>query len=207
MNVYMKQSLVLIAAVFFLFFSFIIPKETLATRYDLIAPTETLTRGQPVQFTISIDTQGQTINTGQIGMTFDTQYLQYSSAVPGDAMSQISVDTTQTGKLILTGTNTAGYSGTGNFAVVTYNLIAQAPGSTVLCTLFAPATAPTSPPVTAAPRPTRLPKSGVADTGNFAGLAGLALVIITSGVLFSMRLQEKHSLKKSIHTAHHHKKH
>jgi len=203
----MKKSLFLVAIFIFLFFFFILPQQTFATRYDLSAPTDTLTRGQPVQFTVSIDTQSQSISTGQIGMTFDTQYLQYTSAVPGDAMSQISVDTTQTGKLVLTGTNPNGFSGTGNFAVITFNLVAQAAGSTELCTLFAPAAAPTAPPVTGAPRPTRLPKSGVNDMGNFAGLAGLALVVITSGVLFSMKLQEKRSFKKTVHNTHHHKKH
>lgn len=187
------------------------PRSIFASRFDLVAPSGELTRGQPVSFTVSIDTQGATVSTAQIGMTFDTQYLEYVSAVPGDAMSQISTNQTETGKLVMSGTSANGFSGNGTFATVTFNLIAQAPGSTELCTLFAPTeTNPTRPPpantTAAGPQPTRLPKTGENDSGNMIGLAGGMVVLLTGGVLFALNIQERTKQKHHIRAAHHKKK-
>ncbi|MEI6532422.1 MAG: cohesin domain-containing protein [Candidatus Roizmanbacteria bacterium] len=133
--------------VFFLAIAFC--KPIYATTYDLIAPSGQLTRGQDVQFAVTIDTESTTLKTALMGMTYDTRYLQYVSTTPGDAMTTVTTETqagTATeGRLILNGANSAGYSGSGTFAFITFKLIAQSAGSTQLCSIFQPTT-PTSPP-------------------------------------------------------------
>lgn len=119
----------------------------LAVKFDLVAPSGTLTRGQDVTFTINIDTQGASVTTITTGMTYDTQYLQYESAAAGAAMSALTVDTSQgTGKLVFNGSNPAGFTGSGVYATVTFKLIAQSSGETELCTLWQPTTTPTTAP-------------------------------------------------------------
>jgi len=124
-------------------------KSVSATTFTLVPPTGTLSRGQDVPFTVSINTEGSSVTSIQTGMTYDTTYLQYVSAVPGNAMNTITVDTTAgTGKLLLTGTNNTGFNGTGVYATVTFNIIAASPGSTDICTLWSPSTTPTTAPLT-----------------------------------------------------------
>jgi len=128
-----------------------IPRKIYAVRFDLIAPQPPdggFVRGQTVQFTINIDTKGETISTIQIGMTYDTRYLEYVSTTPGNAMTSVSTNNLGEGKLIFNGENAGGFSGQGTFAYVSFKIIAQAPGETELCVLWNPQTtpAPTSPP-------------------------------------------------------------
>jgi len=121
-----------------------------ATSFTLIAPSGTLSRGQDVPFTVSINTEGTTVTSIQTGMTYDTSYLEYVSAVPGAAMNTITVDTSVgAGKLLLTGTNNTGFIGTDVYATVTFKIIADSPGSTEICTLWTPTAitpSPTPPP-------------------------------------------------------------
>lgn len=148
-----KFLLVLLIGVIFLF----IPRKTYAVKFDLIAPQPPeggFMRGQTVQFTINIDTQGQTINSTQIGMTYETQYLEYISTTPGNAMTTVATDNLGDGKLLFNGENTAGFSGQGTFAYVSFKIIAQAPGETQLCVLWNPQATPTNP-----PQPTPPPQS------------------------------------------------
>lgn len=152
----------------FLFFAaaVFLPRAAYAITFELIPPSGQLTRGQNIQFTINIDTQGATVKSTQIGMTYDTTVLKYVSTAPGSSMNSVTTTEPTTGQLLLAGANTAGFSGKDVYAVVTFTIIAQAPGSTQLCTLFVPSTTPqpTSPPLTpqptSAPQPTALPKSG-----------------------------------------------
>ncbi len=119
-----------------------------ATAFTLVPPTGNLSRGQEVPFTINIDTQGASVTSIQTGIDYDTAYLEYVSAVPGSAMNTVTTDTSLgAGKLLLTGSNTTGFTGTGVFATVTFRIIAASSGSTTLCTLWAPSITPTVPPV------------------------------------------------------------
>lgn len=162
----MKKILVL----FFLILSlFIVPRNVSATSFDLINPEGALSRGQDVIFTININTEGESLGSSAIGMTYETQYLEYVSVAPGDTFSTVSADVQGDGKLIITGTSTNPYSGAGAFAYITFKLIATQSGSTQLCVLFNPQTStptpnPTTPPdivPTDVTEPvTALPKTG-----------------------------------------------
>ena len=172
----------------------IIPNSVLATAFDLIAPTEQLVRGQDVKFTINIDTEGKSLSSTSVGMTYETQYLEYISTTPGNTFTTVSADVQDVGKLLITGSSTTPYSGSGTFAYVTFKLIATSSGSTQLCALFSPSTptatpgpsptlgpsptpgGPTSPPV-----PTSLPKTG--ESGSTVQGAILAsLFFVAAGV-------------------------
>src|SRR4051812_18910244 len=90
----------------------LLPKKALALTYDLIPPTGTLTRGQNVQFIIDVDTEGSSVTTATVGMTFNTQYLSYVSANQGDTLPEkFSAQVTSAGTLLISGENSAGYSG------------------------------------------------------------------------------------------------
>lgn len=180
-----KRIMSLVGILMLLWFSF--PKSTYATAFDLIAPSGTLTMGQTVIFTINIDTQGKTLQTSEIGATYDTQYLQYLSVTPGDTFTTVTATPLEGGKIVISGSSPSGYSGAGTFAYLNLKLIATSPGSTELCVLWAPSptptptspTSPTSTPVpgtTTYPVPTALPTSGGTGTMQRVGLYGLTLV-------------------------------
>ncbi len=162
----MKKILAALLCVFsFVFYT--LPVNALT--YDLIAPTEQLVRGQDVKFAINIDTEGKSLSSTSIGMSYETQYLEYVSTAPGNSFTTVAADVQGTGKLVLTGSSSSAYSGSGVFAYVTFKLIATSAGSTQLCTLYNPQTptstpAPTATPVpgqpTSPPAPTALPKTG-----------------------------------------------
>lgn len=163
----------------------IIPNSVLATTFDLIAPTEQLVRGQEVKFTVNIDTEGKSLSTASVGMTYETQYLEYVSVTPGDTFTTVSADVQDGGKLIITGTSTNPYSGAGTFVYVTFKLIATSAGSTELCVLFNPQT-PTATPApgqpTSPPAPTALPKTGQsAPMGKGLALGSLFFVLSMAG--------------------------
>lgn len=177
----------------------IIPSSVLATTYDLIAPSGQLVRGQDIRFTININTEGKSLSSSAIGMTYDTQYLEYVSVSAGDTFTTVSADVQGGGKLIITGSSTTPYSGTGTFAYVTYKLIATASGSTQLCVLFNPTSstptpAPTSTPVPGAPTstpvpgvtyaPTSLPKTGESGPMTKGILLGSSLFILATAGFF-----------------------
>lgn len=164
-------------------FLFLFPQKILAVSYDLIPPSGDLSRGQEVQFTISIDTQSKSLTSTQIGMTYDTKYLQYVSSTPGDAMSSVTVADQGGGKLVFTGSNPQGFTGTGTFAYVNFKIIAAASGSTQLCVLFAPS--PT--PAPTGPVPTELPKTGNMSEMIWAAVGTFFVVTSTSYFLLSRR--------------------
>lgn len=161
-------------------------KPAYATQFNLIAPSGTLTRGQNIQFTITIDTENQSLTSTQIGMTYKTDVLQYVSTTPGDAFPTVTTDTQTGGRLVFTATNNNGFSGAGNLAVVTFKLIATAAGSTELCVLFNPATTPTLAPTTVAP--TRLPKTGSSDKTNQGAVVGITFLLLAgAGIMIISR--------------------
>lgn len=179
-----------------------------AVVFNLVPPSGQLQRGQEITFTINIDTQGAAVTTIQTGLTYDTQFLEYVSAAAGAAMDSISVDTSLgTGKLLLTGTNAAGFTGTGVYATIVFRIIAQESGSTELCTLWTPTPSPTLPPnaptatpvplqptIPPPPPPTALPQMGFGIPRTTGMIAGVLFIIVASGVFFYT--------KKSTYTSH-----
>ena len=124
---------------------FVLPEPAEAIIFDLIAP-QTVTRGSNAVFTLNIDSEGENVTNTEIGMNFETQYLEFVGAVPGAAMANIEVVNVSADRFLLKGSNPAGFSGNGIFATVTFKVIATAPGSTILCGLWGPDTTPTPPP-------------------------------------------------------------
>lgn len=188
--------------IFLLTSSFWLVKPALAVTYSLVAPAAPpggFVRGQDVQFTINLDTTGESITSTQIGLTYDTQYLQYVSTTPGETMTSVSVSDLGGGQLLFTGTNSSGFSGSGTFASVTFNIAAQAPGSTELCVLWAPSPTPqpTTPPgqpttapgqPTNPPQPTSLPTSGnVVSTKTLGIIGGFSILFATASYFVSSR--------------------
>lgn len=191
----------------------------LAVKFDLVSPSGTLVQGQEVTFTINIDSQGDTINTIQTGMTYDTGPLQYISSAAGAAMNSLTVDTTTqgTGKLLITGTNNVGFTGTGVFATVVFKILTPS-GSTELCTLWQPTVTPTPtslPVLTATPQvgqptatpapiiPTALPQTGFDVPKNAGTIAGGAFFLIAGAILY---YSKKNSYTPK-HTEHKKKQH
>lgn len=199
----MKKTVTLIFIfIIYFYFSPKIFSPVLAIKYSLVAPTGTLTRGQTIRFNINIDTQEATIQTGIIGMTYDTQYLQYESTTAGSAMTTVSTSAAGTGKLVFSGENASGFSGQGIFAYVDFKLIAQAAGSTELCVLWLPSTTPTnSPETTTTPttalQVTNLPTSGVTNKGVVATFLGITFLSLF-GIFYYLdkKISFKHPKKK-----------
>lgn len=172
-----------------------------AVKYDLIAPGEMLNRGQEVQFIININTEGKTIKTAQIGMSYDTVYLQYLSTTAGNTFSTINTENLGQGKLVLTASNETGFSGSGTFARVNFKLIATAPGATEICVLFNPETTPS--PTQSIITPTALPKTGTVEKMASATGIGLSLLLVSSVIIF---LLNKKTIPYSSHLNKHSKK-
>lgn len=168
------------------------PSPSYAISFGLIAPSETLIRGQEVTFTVTVDTQGENYETTRIGLTYDTQYLEFLNAIPGDTFSSISAEEIESGKLILTGSSDSPFTGEGVFAYVKFKLIAESPGSTQLCALFNPEEEPnpTQPPQsTPQPTPTRLPTSGREETTKKALIAASFFLLFPLGALGITKLK------------------
>jgi hypothetical protein len=182
----------LLTVLLFLIGSIFFPALSYATRYELIAPSGQLTRGQQVQFTININTEGSTVSSAQIGLTYDSTLLQYVSTTPGDAMSAVTVSDLGSGRLLFTGANNSGFSGTGVFASVNFTIIAESSGSTTLCTLWAPSATPqpttiTGTQPTQAPGTTNLPTSGVTTKASIATIFGFGFLLLAISSLFLTR--------------------
>ncbi len=182
MRLYTRLLLLLCFVVFLTIAQF---AQAVGVTYELIAPSGTLTRGQDVTFTINMDTQGTSVSNAQVGLSYQTQYLQYVSATPGDATTSVDVSNQGDGKLVFTGSNPTGFKGKGTFANVTFKLIADSPGSTELCTLFAPSS-PTATPAPGNPTPTTrlptsIPRTGETTFGNTIAVMGLVCIIAAVG--------------------------
>lgn len=145
---------------------FFLVTPSFATKFDLIPPSGELQRGQDITFTININTEGTSETSIQSGLTYDSALLQYVSVTAGAAMNSVVADTATygTGKILLTGSNTAGFNGTGVFATVVFKIIAQSAGSTEICTLWLPEPSPTAIPTQ--PYATPVPLCGSVCTSN-----------------------------------------
>lgn len=172
----MKKFLVFF--IFFYSFLFLFSKQSLAITFDLIAPSGELQRGQEVKFTINVDTEGKPYSSTQIGMTYDNTVLEYISTSAGDTFTTVSTNPIENGKLIITGSSTNPYSGSGIYAYVTFKIIAQSPGSTEICALFNPQNTPTPIPPTNIPI-TSLPTSGI-KSGTIQAVIGSTLVLLAA---------------------------
>jgi len=205
----MKMKNAAVGLFFTFLFLFLSIKQTYAVKFDLVAPSGTLTRGQDVVFTINMDTEGASVTTIQTGLTYDTAYLQYESVAAGAATDSVTADTSTygTGKVLLSGTKTAGFNGNGVFATVTFKLVAQNAGSTEICTLWVPNTptvtgAPTPTTVvgatsspTAAPQPTALPTTGITDSRN-SGVVLAVVFLLAAGGIYSLSQKQKYTQPK-----------
>jgi hypothetical protein len=187
-----KKFLIIFLIALFLF----LPKEALAIRYSLFAPSGTLSRGQIVTFTINIDTQGKTITSAKIGMTYQTQYLEYVNTIAGGTFPNLITEPIGDGKLIFSATSD-GFNGSGVFAQVNFKIIADAPGETQLCVLWQVNPTPTSPqptspqPTSSQPtssQPTALPTSGASDKTKTGILFGGGLIVFSLGILIANSL-------------------
>ncbi len=164
------RRVVFLMIIFFVLASFN-PGKVFALSYSLIPPSGSLKQGQEVQFIITIDTGSSTVTTGSVGLSYETQYLQYITTTAGDAMNSVTVTQPSSNQLILNGTNSGGFSGQGDFAFVKFKIIADAPGSTELCALFIPTPSPTTPPgttpnPTSPPNPTNPPTNPTSSPGT-----------------------------------------
>lgn len=186
----MILSFVIIIVMFFL------TKPVHAATFSLIAP-QNVVRGGNAQFTIEIDTEGETVTTSEIGIEHDSQYLQFVNATPGDAMTSIAVKPVDEKKSLLVGSNTAGFKGQGVFALVNFKVIATAPGTTQLCALWGPPTTPSgTPQPTSPPKPTTLPKAGsMSQTLNIAAVGfvsfAAASLILNRNFLYKNKRKRK----------------
>lgn len=194
MNIYIKKILV---TLLFLLSLVIMPSSVLATTFDLIAPTGELVRGQEVKFTINVDTEGKSLSSSSIGMTYDTVYLEYISVSAGDTFTTVSATVQDGGKLIINGSSTSPYSGSGVYAYVTFKLIATQAGSTQLCALYNPTESTPTPGPTSAPgspttpptAPTALPNTGGSEpTAKGAVLAAFFFILATGGFLIFKKI-------------------
>ena len=202
---------------------FVLAPSTFATKFDLVPPTGDLQRGQNITFTINIDTEGTSVTSIQSGLTYDATLLQYVSVTAGAAMSSIVADTTTygSGKVLFTGTNNAGYNGTGVFATVIFTIIAQSSGSTEICSLWLPTATPTpnpsptvgpspTPGPTAPPQPTALPQTGTTDSKNIALIFAVSFFVAAGGIFYLSQKQKYSSpdglLKKNTNRSRTHKK-
>jgi hypothetical protein len=187
-----KKQIIFFTVFFFVFFIF--PKKTLALRYSLIAPSGTLNRGQTVTFTINLDTQGQTVTNAQVGMTYETQYLEYVNTIAGSAFPNLTTQPQSGGKLLFSATS-AGFNGNSTFAQVNFKIIASAPGSTELCVLWQVSPTPSQPtptppptgssPTPTSPQATSIPQTGSVERTRNSLIVGGGLLTASLGMLIT----------------------
>jgi hypothetical protein len=192
--------------VFFSLFAFV-RKESHALRFTLVEPSGSFVQGQDVEFKINIDTQGETLTTVQVNLSYKTQYLQYISASPGAFFPNVAADDLGGGMVQIAGSVNSGEpgkTGTGLFASIVFRIIYDASGQTDLCTIISntptpvpttplgaptntPVPEPTSPPGEETPVPTQS-EGGVPPIGNLpeSGTAENIAFFVTVGTTLSL---------------------
>ena len=159
-----------------------------ALTYSLIPPSGSLTTGQEVDFTIGIDTEGQTLTSTTVGMTYQTSFMQYVKTTNGNTMDQVTAQETQPGTIIFNGTKASpGFKGAGDFAKVTFKVIATSDSSEV-CALFLPTPGPQQP--TSGPAPTSAPQPTSGPAPTSAPQAPVPTALPRSGSLATSSLWE-----------------
>ncbi|MCX7955674.1 MAG: cohesin domain-containing protein [Patescibacteria group bacterium] len=176
----LKKIFLIIFYLIVLFNYFFLPSKVLALTFDITGPTEQLQKDQEVKFIINIDTKNQNYSSTSIGLKYDTQYLEFLSVLPGNTFSAVSSKIIENGKLIINGSSSSSYNGSGIFAYVNFKIIAVSAGSTQLCSLFNPQT-PTSQP------PTNIPKMGETKNTNQNIIIGLLFLTIASSTLIFLK--------------------
>lgn len=114
--------------------------------YVLVTPTPPIQRNADVIFTVNIDTKGQTINGGQVWLSYQSQYMTLTDVTPGSNNEFPTITHTLDGEIIqIAGANAAGYSGQGVFALVKFHIKDVDPpsGGVQLCSLIVPTETPT----------------------------------------------------------------
>lgn len=176
-------------------FSFVGSKKAYAIKFDLIAPNPPsggFKQGDVIKFTINVNTQAESVNSTEIGVSYKSSDLEYQSVEPGNTFGSVTGQLSSGQGLIIKGGSSGGYNGSGVYAYVNFKIVATTSGSTQLCTLFTPSSSnPTYPP--GVPSPTNVPNATTAPgspsraptalprTGNNMvsfGLLGIVLVTI-----------------------------
>jgi hypothetical protein len=158
--------------------SFLDPEKVAAVRYELITPSGPFTRGQVVQIGVIIDTQGESLESAQIDLSYKNDFLEYQGVEAGTVFPTVEGAITGTNTIRVVGRIESGdtkKSGVGLLAQINFRIIYDAAGETEFCTIVGRPT-PTQPP--ASPQPTiELPPTGRAES----------LVIFTAlGILFGL---------------------
>jgi len=155
-----------------------------ATQLDLIPPSGSLNRGDTIQFTITVDTEGADVPSLQVGIEYDSIALQYLGTTPGDTYQTIVATPLDSKRILISASSPVGTSTNGNLAYVDFKIIATSSGTTELCTLFVPdgPTPTTGPGPTSAPQITSLPQTGESGNGPSVALFGTALLLVAGGL-------------------------
>ena len=124
--------------------------------FVLIPPNPPIVRNTDVIFTATIDTKGQTINQGEIWLSFLDQYMTFVDVTPGLSNDFPNITHTVEGnKINVKGTNEGGFTGIGVFALIKFRIKNVDPpvGGVQLCTFEQPTPTPPEP----SPTPTSPP--------------------------------------------------
>lgn len=205
----MKQTatiLLLILSVFFL--SLLWPIKALAVSFFLTEPEPPFSQDQEIEYTININTQGETLTSIEAEMIFDTDYLEYISTTAGAIFPNVSADEIESGILQISATvnpGDPGVTGTGTFAVVRYRLTGSPQDDVELCAVTVvtptPSPSPTTPPSqptpttslevtntpipTTPPQPTSPPPTTPVTTLPRTGTMENIIIIATLGLFFA----------------------
>lgn len=152
-------------------FSFFIKEAQAVISFSVAAPTETLVQGQEFDFTVSINTWGESVSTVQSKITYDSVSLQFVSITNGNFFSQITNTTPSAGTFNVTGTSASPKVGSGTFAVIRFRIIATSSGEAELCSasLVSVTPTPTTPPN--GPTPTTPPTAPTIPVAKQCNLA------------------------------------
>lgn len=158
--------------------SFLCPEKVAAVKYDLITPSGPFNRGQVVQIGVIIDTQGESLESAQLDLSYKNDFLEYQGVEAGAVFPSVEGAITGANTIRIVGRIESGdtkKSGVGLFAQINFKIIYDATGETEFCTIISRPT-PTQPP--ASPQPTtELPPTGRAES----------LVIFAAlGILFGL---------------------
>lgn len=168
-------------------FFFLITSVQAATKFNLVQPNSQVNRGDTIKFTITVDTQGESVASTSVGVAYNSSDLQFVGVEKGNTFTTVtgvptSGSTAGTSNLIVSGTSSPGFNGTGDYAYVSFKIIATSAGSTQLCSLFTPQSTPTIIP------PTSLPQTGSTTATLFPILIAVPIIIGALFVLFKINI-------------------
>lgn len=142
-------------SIFTLLFFILFSNPSYAVDLSVEAPSETLVRGSTFDFKIYIDTKGTSIAKQSMIFSYDKAAVEFADVVEaGDFFDSVGYQP-DTGKILIVGESTKAKSGTGLIATVKMRIIAQAAGSTQLCSVV---------PLDVTPSPTIGPTNKISPT-------------------------------------------